>query len=65
MLKCYRNLLQHAAQIELLCSMLHLSMYDDAVCERAGLHRRRASRYSVRCLTCLRLENGLQSLLVL
>jgi len=29
---CYCNLLQHAAQIELLCGMLHLSTYDDAVC---------------------------------
>jgi len=28
----YRNLLQHAAQIELLCGMLHPSTYDDAVC---------------------------------
>jgi len=32
MLKCYRNLLQHATQIELLCGMLHPSTYDDAVC---------------------------------
>jgi len=30
---CYSNLLQHAAQIELLCvGMLHPSTYDDAVC---------------------------------
>jgi len=26
------NLLQHAAQIELSCGMLHPSTYDDAVC---------------------------------
>jgi len=30
-LLCYRNLLQHATQIELLYGMLHPSMYDDAV----------------------------------
>ena len=29
---CYRNLLQHAVQIELLCGMLHPSTYADAVC---------------------------------
>ena len=29
---CYRNLLQHSAQIEHLYSMLHPSTYDDAVC---------------------------------
>jgi len=29
---CYRNLLQHAAQIDLLCGMLHPSTYDNAVC---------------------------------
>jgi len=28
----YRNLLQHAVQIELLCGMLHPSTYADAVC---------------------------------
>ena len=28
---CYRNLLQHATQTELLCGMLHPSTYDDAV----------------------------------
>ena len=54
----YRNLLQHAAQIELLCGMLHPSKYDDAVCEHAQL-RHRTSRYGARCLTCLRLETRL------
>jgi len=29
---CYRNVLQHAAQIELFCGMLHPSTYDDAMC---------------------------------
>jgi len=29
---CYRNLLQHVIQIELLFRMLHPSTYDDAVC---------------------------------
>jgi len=29
---CYCNLLQHAAQIELLCGMLHPLTYNNAVC---------------------------------
>jgi len=29
---CYRNLLQHAVQMEVLFGMLHPSTYDDAVC---------------------------------
>ena len=33
---CYRNLLQHAVQIELLFRMLHPSTYDDAVCVNAS-----------------------------
>jgi len=38
----YRNLLQHATQIELLCGMLHSSTYDDTVCvERAQLQCQR------------------------